>query len=143
MPNHGKQDVRIDRVEMQETGNGKVVVNVGCLTMPEEEAVTARIYITEAAANMAHKALKICGFDTDTQNLQKLLDDPECLKGNVIPVDIFDDPPYGMKCEIVLVKPPAQKTVKALDAMLKGRAVATKRAQAEVAAPIPADDIPF
>mgnify|MGYP001610201559 CR=1 FL=1 len=142
---HGQQQVLIECVSLEEvpTNPPKVVANVKCLTQPEGEEVTAKIWITEKAAGMARRAFKQCGFDLATRSLQELVDDPGLLKGNSVLCDIFDDGVYGLKCEIVLSMPPAKETLAGLDAMLK----AAKKTKAADVGPVydpdRPDSIPF
>lgn len=65
--------------------NDKVVVVVSCVTATGESA-DAAIFITEKSYNMARKALKLCGFDIDTQGLAELDVKPTLLAGNYVPL---------------------------------------------------------
>ena len=84
-----------------------------------EETVKAMIWISEKSAWMAHKALRNCGFDTETQDLQELKDNPALLRGHTVQVRVTEDQ-YGLKVEIVLDIEPNATELAAANAILKG-----------------------
>lgn len=69
--------------------NDKVIVIVSCVVQ-SGEAADARIYITEKSYGMARRALKMCGFDIDKQNLSELDIKPDLLAGNYVPLIVSE-----------------------------------------------------
>jgi len=98
------------------TGSPGVVINgtVG------DESVKATVWITEKSANLAHKALKNCGFDSDKQDLSELKEKPTLLRGHEVEVNVSENE-FGIKCEIALDQTPDEAKMKSANAMLKGR----------------------
>ena len=86
-----------------------------------DESVSAVIWISEASANLAHKALKNCGFDSTNQDLSELKAAPALLRGSKVLVNVTEDPVYGRKVEIVLDIEPTVAELEVANALLKGR----------------------
>ena len=127
---YGRQKMLISETSFREasTGNPGVVMHgtVG------DESMEAVIWITEKSVGMAHKALKNCGFDSDAQDLSELQANPALLRGKDVEVLVSDEPPYGLKVEIMLNSPLSEAKLKSANTLLKSR---TKAA--------PAEDMPF
>ena len=87
-----------------------------------EESAKAMIWISEASAGMARKALKCCGFDAETRDLQELKDEPYTLRGNAVVVKVSEDPQYGIKVEIALDIEPTKAELSVANNILKGLA---------------------
>lgn len=116
--------------------NDKVIVIVSCATASGESA-DARIYITEKSYGMARRALKMCGFDIETQSLAELDTRPNLLAGNYVPLIVEE---YNGKTQ-VKIDLDARASAAKLDDLTK-RLRAAKKAGAD-ASPDDHGDIPF
>lgn len=110
------------------------------------ELVSALIFLTQAAANMARAQLKACGFDADTQSLAALLNNDQLLAGNFVEIEA-DEYNGKPQWKIVTGKPVPKSRLAGHDSML--RAAKERDATEPVAAaineppPFTDDDIPF
>lgn len=92
------------------------------------------IYLTPKAMNIARASLKIAGFDVDSSDITELIDKPDLLQGNEIPV-LVEEYNGKVRAQIVLnSRPEKAKLSRLTDALRKA-----KKRDAEVAD----DDIPF
>lgn len=127
--NEGRHTVTIQRNTIATLGKNPAVV----LTCDSEhgELVEVLIWLSEKTIKngMVRGSLKVAGFDPDTLPMSALVDQPELLAGNELPIKV--EPYEGkMQARVDLNVPPPANVLADLDAALK-------KAHEE------ADEIPF
>ena len=145
----GIQEVIIvDTILSESRAKATPCVVVVATTQPEGEVVEIPIYFSEKSINMAHKQLKICGFDTDTTSLTKIAENPSILRGNRINIntrtEMYNNK-QQIRHEIVLNTMLPKEKVAGLDAMFAARQKAPVSEAAVPGTVLPTDekDIPF
>lgn len=116
----GVYDAEIVSTGLGSTNKDSAYVSVLCRI--EDDQISAKIWLTEKSMGMAKKALKLCGFDIEKQELSALRDDPFVLAGKSIKVEITEDPKYGMQANVLLSDLSDAKIKKLTQSLRKSKA---------------------
>ena len=117
----GIQNGTIVSHSLAESQNGtpyvKLKVNI------EDEVVDVAVYLSDKAAGMARRALRLCGFDIDTESVYTLQTNTRKLAGNKVEINVHEEEWKGkvkVKYDIAIVDPALKESsVAGLDAMLR------------------------
>lgn len=96
----GIHDATIIKNGISATRTGTPYAFVRCGVDGEE--VPCTIWLTDKAMGMARAALRKCGFDVDTEDLDELRANPQLLAGNKVQIEVEDKEKYGLQGSIVL-----------------------------------------
>ena len=105
---------------------------------PIGATIEALIWLTPKAMGMARAALKKCGFDSDTHDVQELVDNPTLLEGEEVEI-IVQDYKGQRQASVNLRTAPSKKRLSEITKSLRD----AKKSDADAAPPPSGDDIPF
>ena len=133
----GLATARIVSHTVRDIGDKEAVVMR--LQHPCGEMIDAYIWLSPKAMGMARAALKKCGFDPDTLDIDDLVEKPTLLEGNEVEI-MVEDYKGRRQASINLRTTPPENRLKALSKALRD---AKKRDEEEPTPPADEDSIPF
>lgn len=99
--NLGRQKAEIISTKLRCTQRGTDFVSISVMVGDEQGEIS--VWLTHKSMGMARAQLAICGFDIEKQGLEVLEEQPELLRGKVIPVDVEDETYNGKTTRKILV----------------------------------------
>lgn len=140
--NIGRQNAEIISTKLKCTQKGTDYVAISVMVGDEQGEIS--VWLTHRSMGMARAQLAICGFDIEKHGLEALENQPELLRGTVIPVDVDDETYNGKttrKIQIAMKdKPDPVRIAKLTDEMRKAKAPNMEAATVDE---IDEDSIPF
>jgi len=130
--NLGRHNAKILKNDVRAAGTGTEFVYL--LLEVDGEKIAANIWMSKKSVNMAKVQLRACGFDTASESVLSLKENPNHLTGKIVSIDVEEEEYRGemrVKARIVTTNV-TKKRITQIDEMLKE----SKQEQ-------PDDDIPF
>lgn len=136
----GTGTAKIIRTNVGINGNRKKFLGVQLMIEGCDDAPWVKIYLTEAAKNIAKKKLKMCGFDVETQSFRELEANETMLSGNDVPyIATEEQGSSGIYTKVEIPLPGAEKAtpedLDGLDAMFRQKSEAKAAPKKKAAAP--------
>lgn len=140
--NIGRQKAEIISTKLKCTQKGTDYVSISVMVGDEQGEIA--VWLTHRSMGMARAQLAVCGFDIEKHGLEALEDQPELLRGTIIPVDVDDETFNGKTTRKINIamkdKPDPVRIAKLTDEMRKAKAPNMEAAMLEE----PSEDgIPF
>lgn len=121
--NIGRQKAEILSTKLRCTQRGTDFVAIAVMVGDEQGEIS--VWLTHKSMSMARAQLAVCGFDIEKHGLEVLEEQPELLRGTVIPVDIEDEVYNGKTTRKILIamkdKPDPARIAKLSDEMRKAK----------------------
>ena len=120
--NLGRHKATILKNDVRAAGTGTEFVYL-LLENAEGEKIASQIWFSKKSMNIAKAQLRACGFDTHSESLLLLKENPKHLAGKKVDIDVEEEEYRGqsqVKARIVTENNISNKRISQLDGLLKG-----------------------